>query len=201
VADWDAGGPRLQANLKAVLEEVSRWADNRDRITVATIKQWYRQTMSGLDVPDPKYVGHFRGEPGLEGEPVYIGSHEGTKAALVAGEVDAFVKRLQAVSERLDKLFRSGEELDRDGLEAVIELAAWTHSEWVRIHPFGNGNGRTARILTNAILMRYGLPPVLRLRPRPSSPYGQAGAEGMEGNSKPMETLLRRLLKDFPRDD
>ena len=112
-------------------------------------------------------VGRFRGEPGLEGEPVYIGSHEGTKAELVEGEVGAFIRRLQAVSERLDKLFPSGEELDRDGLEAVIELAAWTHSEWVRIHPFRNGNGRSARLLANAILMRYGLPPVLKLRPRP----------------------------------
>lgn len=154
--------------------------------------------MSGLDVPDPKYVGRFRGEPGLEGQPVYIGTREGTQAALVVGEVDAFVKRLQAVSDRLDKLLPSGDELDRDGLEAVIELAAWTHSEWVRIHPFRNGNGRSARILTNAILMRYGLPPVLKLRPRPASPYGQVGADGMEGDSKPMEALLRRLLKDFP---
>jgi fido (protein-threonine AMPylation protein) len=200
VADWDADGPKLQANLERMLEDVATWADQRDRITAAAIKRWHRQTMAGLDVPDPKFVGHFRGEPGLEGEPVYIGSHEGTKAELVAGEVDAFVKRLQAIADQLDKLLPSGEALDRDGLEAVIELAAWTHSEWVRIHPFSNGNGRTARILTNAVLMRYGLPPVLRLRPRPPSPYGQAGAEGMEGNAKPMETLLRRLLKDYPKD-
>jgi len=201
VADWDADGPQLQANLEAVLEDISQWADQRDKVTVATIKRWHRQTMTGLGVPDPKFVGRFRGEPGLEGEPVYIGSHQGTKAALVVGEADAFVKRLQAVSGRLDKLFSSGAELDRDGLEAVIELAAWTHSAWVRIHPFRNGNGRTARMLANAILMRYGLPPVLRLRPRPSSPYGQAGAEGMEGNSKLMEALLRRLLKGFPKED
>ena len=200
MADWDADGPQLQANLERVLEDVSRWADRRDKITVVTLKRWHRQTMAGLDVPDPKVVGRFRGEPGLEGEQVYIGSHEGTNAALVVGEVDAFVKRLQAVSGRLDKLLSSGEELDRDALEAVTELAAWAHSEWVRIHPFCNGSGRTARTLTNAILMRYGLPPVLRLRPRPASPYGQAGAAGMEGDAKPMETLLRGLLKDFPKD-
>ena len=83
----------------------------------------------------------------------------------------------------------------------IIELAAWTHSEWLRIHPLRNGSGRTARMLTNAILMRCGLPPVLRLRPRPPSPYGYAGAEGMEGNPKPMENLLRKLLKDFPKED
>ena len=155
--------------------------------------------MAGLSVPNPKYVGRFRGEPGLESEPVYVGPRQGTKAALVIRVVNAFVNRLQAVSERLDTLLPRGAELDRDGPEAVIELAAWTHSEWVRIHPFGNGNGRSARILTNAILMRYGLPPVLGLRPRPPSPYGQIGMAGMEGNAKPMEAFLRRLLKDFPK--
>ncbi len=201
MTDWDADGPRLRANLAAVLDEISQWAAQRDKLTAATIKRWHRQTMAGLDVQDPKFVGRFRGEPGLEGEPVYIGRHEGTKAALVAGEVAAFVKRLQDVSVSLDKLLPSGEKLDRDGLEAVIELAVWTHSEWARIHPFCNGNGRTARMLANAILMRYGLPPVLQLRPRPPSPYGQAGAQGMEGNSKPMEALLIRLLKDLPKED
>lgn len=197
MTDWDADGPRLQANLAAVFDDISQWAERRGKLTAATIKRWHRQTMTGLDVPDPKFVGRFRGEPGLAYEPVYIGRREGTKAALVVGEVDAFVKRLQDVSGSLDRFLPSGKKLDRDGLEAIIEMAAWTHSEWVRIHPFRNGNGRTARMLANAILMRYGLPPALRLRPRPPSPYGLAGARGMEGNSKPMEALLRRLLKDI----
>ena len=201
MADWDADGPRLRANLEVVLEDISRWADQRDKVAVVTIRRWHRQALTGLDVPDPRFIGRFRGEPGLEGEPVYVGSHAGTKAPLVVGEVNAFVKRLRAVSGRLDEFLPSGEDLDRDGLEAVIELAAWTHSEWVRIHPFCNGNGRTARMLANAILMRYGLPPALRLRPRPPSPYGLAGARGMEGNSKPMEAMLRRLLKGIPKED
>lgn len=156
--------------------------------------------MAGLDVPDPMALGCFRGEPGLEGVPVYIGAHAGTNSALVVREVDAFIARLRAVAGRLDVLLPAGKALDADGLEAVIELAAWAHSEWVRIHPFCNGNGRIARLLANAILMRYALPPVLSLRPRRTSPYGHAGAEGMAGNAKPMESLLRRLLQNFPND-
>jgi hypothetical protein len=157
--------------------------------------------MTGLNVPHLRYVGHFRGQPGLESEPVYVGSRAGLRAALGAGGVAEFVKRLQAVLKQLDNLLPRGAELDRDGLEAVVELAAWAHSEWVRIHPFVNGNGRVARILTNAILMRYGLPPVLRLRPRPPLPYDYAGAEGMAGNARPMEALLRRLLINVQKDD
>ena len=33
-----------------------------------------------------------------------------------------------------------------------IELAAWTHAEFVRIHPFEDGNGRTARLMSGYYL-------------------------------------------------
>lgn len=42
----------------------------------------------------------------------------------------------------------------------VIQLAAWTHAEFVRIHPFPDGNGRICRLLMNFQLMRKGLFPV-----------------------------------------
>ena len=58
----------------------------------------------------------------------------------------AFEERLQLALSLLDQLYPSGKDLDADVLAAVAELAAWVHSEWVRIHPFANGNGRTARI-------------------------------------------------------
>ena len=45
----------------------------------------------------------------------------------------------------------------------TIELAAYSHHELVRIHPFVDGNGRTARLLTNLILMRNGYPPIVIL--------------------------------------
>lgn len=38
-----------------------------------------------------------------------------------------------------------------------IELAAWIHAEFVRIHPFSDGNGRTARLIMNYSLMSSGL--------------------------------------------
>ncbi|XP_020898634.1 protein adenylyltransferase Fic-like [Exaiptasia diaphana] len=44
-----------------------------------------------------------------------------------------------------------------------IEFAAIAHHRLVYIHPFIDGNGRTARLLTNAILMRAGFPPVLMM--------------------------------------
>lgn len=42
-----------------------------------------------------------------------------------------------------------------------ILLAAEFHYKFIRIHPFDDGNGRTARILMNFILLQYGYPPVI----------------------------------------
>jgi len=39
-----------------------------------------------------------------------------------------------------------------------VERAAMIHSEFVKIHPFIDGNDRTARLLMNLELMKYGFP-------------------------------------------
>ena len=48
------------------------------------------------------------------------------------------------------------EDLNRKKDLNPIELAAWTHAEFVRIHPFIDGNGRTSRLLMNYQLMSQG---------------------------------------------
>ncbi len=46
----------------------------------------------------------------------------------------------------------------------TIEYAAIAHFKLVHIHPFVDGNGRTARLLTNLILIKYGFPPIVVLK-------------------------------------
>ncbi len=41
-----------------------------------------------------------------------------------------------------------------------IELAAWTHAEFVKIHPFQDGNGRTSRLIMNYQLMAKNYLPI-----------------------------------------
>lgn len=45
-----------------------------------------------------------------------------------------------------------------------ISYAALAHYKLVHIHPFTDGNGRTARLLMNTILMQAGFPPVIILK-------------------------------------
>lgn len=42
-----------------------------------------------------------------------------------------------------------------------VERAAIVHGEFVKIHPFVDGNGRTARLLLNLELMKNGYPPIV----------------------------------------
>lgn len=51
-------------------------------------------------------------------------------------------------------------ELAKKGDLNGIELAAWTHAEFVRIHPFLDGNGRTSRLLMNYQLLSKGFLPI-----------------------------------------
>ena len=46
---------------------------------------------------------------------------------------------------------------------SVVELAAWVHYKIVWIHPFIEGNGRTARLLMNLLLIQNGYPPAVIL--------------------------------------
>ena len=194
MADWDANSPRLTENLVGVLRRARAAAFRRDAPSLKDARVWHRDMMAGLRVPHPSHVGRFRGEAGLETYRVRVGVNKGVAPDDVGSELARFEQTLQSAVTALDERYPSGQELDADGLAAVIDLCAWAHAEWIRIHPFANGNGRTARIWANVLLMRYGLPPVMRLRPRPNDGYGGAGALAMTGDWRPTAAVIRRML-------
>jgi Fic family protein len=197
VPDWDEDSPQLRENLADVLEEIVRAAEQRETPTLEAARQWQTLVVRGLDVPHARFVGAFRGETGLESVQVIVGANYGADSASVAAELTRFEAKLQTLVAELDALLPVGQEPDADQLAAIVDLCAWAHAEWVRIHPFANGNGRTARLWANSLAMRYGLPPFIRLRPRPNASYGDAGAKAMQGDWKPTAPVFRRLLDDF----
>jgi fido (protein-threonine AMPylation protein) len=196
VPDWDADSPELRQHLTRLLEEIADRADEREKPTIELAREWQRRFMQGL-AAEARYVGAFRGEPGLEKTGVKIGRYRGTPAARVAGELQRFEEILQAAVAQLDRVLPVGRNLNVDEYGAVIDLCAWAHAEWVRIHPFANGNGRSARLWANFLAIRFGLPPFIRLRPRPDDGYEEAGAKAMQGEWEPTALAFRRMLKRF----
>lgn len=70
-----------------------------------------------------------------------------------------------------------------------VEYAAKLHLQLVTIHPFIDGNGRTARLLMNLALLQAGypitiIPPVIR------ADYIEALRESNKGNSKPFVDFI-----------
>ena len=199
--DWNADSPLLTENLSRVLVGIKLRAERRRIPTLEDARAWQLRFLEGLDVPESRFVGAFRGEPGIENVRVRVGPNLGVEPPNVAEELWRFEERLQAFVAELDAMVPAGQEPDEDQLAAIIDLCAWAHSEWVRIHPFVNGNGRTARLWANSIAMRYGVPPFVRLRPRPEGGYGNACARAMRGDWKPTAAVFRRLLDDFLNED
>jgi len=200
VPDWDGDSPQLRKNLAQVLDAIIRSAERREVPKVETARRWQSLLMEGLKVPDARFTGAFRGESGLENVQVRVGSQYGVDAAEVAMALARFENKLQNLVAELDAMLPAGQAPDSDQLAAIVDLCAWVHAEWVRIHPFGNGNGRTARLWANCIAVRYGLPPFVRLRPRPNSGYAEAGAKAMRGDWKPTANAFRQMLERFLTD-
>ena len=160
--------------------------------------------MRGLSIDDAPalgvrrsdLVGRFRGPPVLAGIEVHVGDQWGVSADRVAAECASFFSAANAVLRALDRRFPAQQlgALDPDAVRAIAETAAWMHAELIRIHPFVNGNGRLSRLVGNAVLVRYGLPPVLRLCPRPGGTYATAASAAMLGDHMPMaEYVIDRI--------
>lgn len=79
--------------------------------------------------------------------------------------------------------------------EVVPRTAFQAHLHLVNIHPFNDGNGRTARLLMNLLLLRGGYPPVA-VRPQDRAAYLSAlGAAQAGAGAHDFEQLLfGRLL-------
>ena len=80
-----------------------------------------------------------------------------------------------------------------------IEHAAKAHEQLVNIHPFIDGNGRTARLLMNLILLRAGYP-IVSIPPLFRGRYLAAADAGSRGDSKPLLQLLSEATEQSLRD-
>ncbi len=76
----------------------------------------------------------------------------------------------------------------------VVEFAAWVHFQLVDIHPFIDGNGRTARLLMNLFLIRHGFPPAVILK-NERLKYYDVLDEAHRGNLQPFAQLIAKSVE------
>ena len=77
-------------------------------------------------------------------------------------------------------------------VESVFDLAAWTQHKLVAIHPFSEGNGRVARLMTNVVLRRFHMPPTdVEMESDEKSKYINTLCQiDNHGDYEPLRTLL-----------
>lgn len=75
-----------------------------------------------------------------------------------------------------------------------VELAALAHHRLTEIHPFIDGNGRTARLVMNLILFRHGYPPAIILRVNRKQYYGVL-MQADSGKTEPLVNFVGRAVE------
>ena len=113
----------------------------------------------------------------------------------------------QDISSEMDALYR-WMKTERGSLHPVI-YAAELHRKFVYIHPFIDGNGRTARLIMNLVLLQDGyeitsIPPVLRSEyigllergHKDPTPFNEFMVDRVAESQKDMMRLFHIPLKD-----
>jgi hypothetical protein len=204
---WDDDPPessaRIEANLLAVGRRIYAEAPRREPPTLAMAQQWHRDVFAEVALPVDYYAGEIRDSdpslPELFGYEVGVGAQPGVPSAEVPAALADFEARAGRAVVGPDGAIPVGTRPTAPAaLNAVMFLAANLHGEWVRIHPFANGNGRTARLWVIWTAARYGLPPFVRLKPRPAGiPYAAAAQASMTGQHGQMATVFNQMLHDY----
>ena len=76
-----------------------------------------------------------------------------------------------------------------------IKKAAFIHHEFVLIHPFADGNGRVARLVTNLFLMQNGYPPII-LKKEDRGKYYSTLQKADKGNISPFATFIANAVNE-----
>ena len=84
-----------------------------------------------------------------------------------------------------------------NSMDKVVEALAIVHTELVLIHPFREGNGRVARLLSILMAVQSGLPPLdfNKVVGKMKKEYISAVHAGMSKNYEPMKKIFRSVIR------
>lgn len=114
--------------------------------------------------------------------------------------VDVYISGAQHTPPSPNEMYRQVKDFYTDltwkGRELnLVELAAWTHAEFVRIHPYPDGNGRTSRLIMNYQLLANGFPAVSIAKENRLSYFNALEAYAVEGRLQPFADMIAGLVE------
>ncbi len=130
-------------NYQRVLQEVEKISLKIKSISLSEIL--YLHGIMMMDLLEKEKTGHFR--PG----PIFVVDELGDGREKLRYEGPPTKK----VPFLLNELLKWLSSADKEGLHPIIKAALF-HLQFVTIHPFSDGNGRMARLLTTLILYHDG---------------------------------------------
>ncbi|EYU16798.1 cell filamentation protein Fic [Photorhabdus luminescens] len=123
-------------NIEAAMEYIDEYLSNGDDITEYFIRELHSLAVAGLQQEGDRTPGAYR----QHNVSIALSDHlppDHIRVPDYMAELTAFINRADKPKYDLMKI-------------------ALVHHRFGWIHPFGNGNGRTVRLLTYALLIKYG---------------------------------------------
>lgn len=111
-------------------------------------------------------------------QPVTFGGMQGIHFRDLPDQLETWNRLVRGYISDLDRFF--DEQSPTQHAEEVMKVAAFTYCELTRLHPFVNGNGRTARLCVNNFAYRYGLQPLIVERDREDPTYIAAANDWLQ---------------------
>lgn len=134
-----------------VITSIMKMGRGELNISEKRIKEIHTGIMHEENPEKKQYIGQWKKDQNY----LYNYKNERFDFVAPADVPDRMHQLVNWVNTEKDKIVRNA----KDALHPVM-LALQFNLEYVTIHPFYDGNGRTSRILTNLILIAYGYPPI-----------------------------------------
>lgn len=179
------GGKTMREHLEAInhkeaIEFLEELIKDNNELSEADIKNIHAIVLRGIDNEN---AGKYRTENVI----ISGASHIPPDAIVVPELMEKLIYRYDEWKEKYHP----------------IVVAALLHAEFVKIHPFIDGNGRTARLLMNFEAMKNGYPPIIIKKEERHKYYDALDTGALTGNytdfvkmvTKQAEEMLNLYLK------
>ena len=171
------GGKTLREHFEAINHKdailfMEDLAQKEERLSEYSIKQIHSLILKNID---DENKGKYRKTNVI----ISGAEHKPPQSFEVQSQMQEFIKNY---NENITKLH-------------PVELASFVHIEFVKIHPFIDGNGRTSRLLMNLELIKAGFPPVVIELEDRLEYYKALDIAHTENDYKPFLELMKKVVE------